>query len=70
MRYRLAFSFSLLIHLTCVLLLSAQGTHKGYNYAHLTINEGLCDNYIRAIHKDQQGFIWIGTSNGLDRYDG
>ncbi len=70
MRYRIAFSFSLLINMACVLLLSAQGTHKGYNYSHLTINEGLCDNFIRAIHKDQQGFIWIGTSNGLDRYDG
>src|SRR5690606_13115959 len=42
----------------------------GYNYSYLTIDEGLCDNFIRAIHKDQQGFIWIGTSNGLDRYDG
>ena len=31
---------------------------------------GLCDNTIRAIHKDRNGFMWIGTSNGLDRYDG
>ena len=70
MRYRIAFSFSLLIHLICVLLLPAQNNLTGYNYSYLTINEGLCDNFIRAIHKDQQGFIWIGTSNGLDRYDG
>ena len=70
MRYRIAFYFSLLINMVCVLLLPAQNNLTGYNYSYLTINEGLCDNFIRAIHKDQQGFIWIGTSNGLDRYDG
>ncbi len=50
--------------------LPAQSNLTGYNYTYLTLNEGLCDNFIRAIHKDYQGFIWIGTSNGLDRYDG
>ena len=70
MRYLNAFSFSLLINITWCLLLPAQTGLNGYNYSYLTINEGLCDNFIRAIHKDQQGFIWIGTSNGLDRYDG
>lgn len=41
-----------------------------YNYLYLTIRNGLCDNSIRAIHKDSQSFMWFGTSNGLDRYDG
>ena len=68
MRNRIAFCFSLLISMVC--MLPAQNNLTGYNYSYLTINEGLCDNFIRAIHKDQQGFIWIGTSNGLDRYDG
>lgn len=57
MRYRIAFYFSLLINMVCVLLLPAQNNLTGYNYSYLTINEGLCDNFIRAIHKDQQGFI-------------
>jgi signal transduction histidine kinase/ligand-binding sensor domain-containing protein/CheY-like chemotaxis protein/AraC-like DNA-binding protein len=69
MRYR--FSLCLFL-LTCirVLMLPAQNNPSAYNYSYLTINEGLCDNFIRAIHKDQLGFVWIGTSNGLDRYDG
>lgn len=70
MRYRFSFCFSLLISITRVVLLPAQNSSSGYNYSYLTINEGLCDNFIRAIHKDQLGFVWIGTSNGLDRYDG
>jgi len=41
-----------------------------YNYLFLNIRDGLCDNSIRAIHKDNNSFMWFGTSNGLDRYDG
>lgn len=48
----------------------AQDNLNGYNYQYLTIGNGLCDNSIRAIHKDKNSFMWIGTSNGLDRYDG
>lgn len=41
-----------------------------YDYVHLTISKGLCDNSVRAIYKDRNSFMWLGTSNGLDRYDG
>lgn len=51
-------------------ILSAQEYLNRYNYLHLTIQDGLCDNSIRAIHKDKNSFMWFGTSNGLDRYDG
>jgi signal transduction histidine kinase/ligand-binding sensor domain-containing protein/DNA-binding response OmpR family regulator len=33
-------------------------------------NEGLSSNSVYSIYKDKIGFIWIATSNGLDRYDG
>lgn len=32
--------------------------------------EGLNNERITAIHQDSLGFIWIGTYNGLHRYDG
>lgn len=51
-------------------LLMAQEKPKEYNFSYLTINNGLCDNSIRAIHKDRNSFMWFGTANGLDRYDG
>lgn len=36
----------------------------------LTVDEGLPNNYITVIKQDSRGFIWIGTRNGLVRYDG
>lgn len=37
---------------------------------HLDTGNGLSNNNINAIHRDSDGFIWIGTSSGLCRYDG
>lgn len=36
----------------------------------LTTVNGLSDNTIRHIYQDNKGFLWIGTLNGLNRYDG
>ena len=39
-------------------------------FKHLTINDGLSQNYVRAIEQDSKGFMWFGTSSGLQKYDG
>lgn len=36
----------------------------------ITANEGLSNNTVWAVLQDKSGFIWIGTVDGLDRYDG
>jgi len=36
----------------------------------LTMNDGLSSNSVLSIIQDNKGFMWIGTSNGLNRYDG
>lgn len=36
----------------------------------LTMQDGLADNTITSIYKDDDGFMWFGTNNGLSRYDG
>ncbi|OIN56944.1 sensor histidine kinase [Arsenicibacter rosenii] len=40
------------------------------SFEHYTTDEGLSSNYITALLKDRRGFLWIGTSNGLNRFDG
>ncbi|GAA4438724.1 two-component regulator propeller domain-containing protein [Pontibacter saemangeumensis] len=36
----------------------------------IDINTGLSSNQIKAFLKDSRGYLWIGTSSGLNRYDG
>lgn len=41
-----------------------------YKAKTVTTREGLSDNRVTCFHKDRKGFMWIGTRNGLNRYDG
>ncbi len=40
------------------------------SFGRITTEDGLPHNTVRTIVEDQQGFIWIGTRDGLARYDG
>jgi signal transduction histidine kinase/ligand-binding sensor domain-containing protein len=39
-------------------------------FTHLTIADGLSQATVNDVLQDSQGFIWLATENGLDRYDG
>ena len=41
-----------------------------FRVQHFTTAEGLPSNQVWAIEEDSLGFLWLGTSNGLVRYDG
>ena len=40
------------------------------NFQKLTIENGLSQNTINCILRDRTGFIWFGTENGLNKFDG
>lgn len=54
------------ISVCCNLL--AQGTQ--YRFSRIDIRNGLSNNQISSILRDDKGFMWFGTSSGLNRYDG
>ena len=41
-----------------------------FNTRHLTVENGLLGRRVNSIVQDDEGFIWIGTNEGLNRYDG
>jgi len=40
------------------------------NIEHFTIENGLSQSVVNCILQDSQGFMWIGTQDGLNKYDG
>jgi ligand-binding sensor domain-containing protein len=40
------------------------------SFKHINIEQGLSNSTIECIYQDKRGFIWIGTRDGLNRYDG
>ena len=64
------------LFLTIIVSLALTTPATGLNFLEnasfrsITINEGLSQNFVSSVAQDIPGFIWIGTKDGLNRYDG
>ena len=58
---------SLLLGLFLAISVSAKINSQ---FIHYEMNDGLSRNMVAAITQDQMGFMWFGTRNGLNRFDG
>ncbi|TVQ66252.1 MAG: hypothetical protein EA360_06430 [Balneolaceae bacterium] len=63
-----AFILALLCMFLLISNLFSQGPERTFH--HLTIREGLSQSTVRAIHQDRYGYLWFGSADGLNRYDG
>ncbi len=55
--------------LLCLQLLT-YANNTSYNFGHIDYTHGLSNNQILCFAEDNNGFLWIGTRSGLNRYDG
>ncbi len=60
-----------IIIFVCLVPCMLPAQQKGeYTFSHITQADGLLAKNVRAVVQDGKGFIWLLTSNGLQRYDG
>jgi signal transduction histidine kinase/ligand-binding sensor domain-containing protein/DNA-binding response OmpR family regulator len=59
---------SIVLVMMCFLLTNA--TAQDLIFKNLTTLDGLSQSHVRAIIKDKYGFMWFGTEEGLNKYDG
>ncbi|AHM62475.1 signal transduction histidine kinase [Flammeovirgaceae bacterium 311] len=67
---------AVLAGLLCLLFPGREFAHaqihqaNNHQFEHLTTEHGLSHNFVMYIMQDRKGYLWFGTGNGLDKYDG
>ncbi len=64
MKHHFLFAFVFII--SCI---TVTAQHR-FSFTHYTSDNGLSQNSITAIMKDSKGYIWLGTRDGLNKFDG
>jgi signal transduction histidine kinase/ligand-binding sensor domain-containing protein/DNA-binding response OmpR family regulator len=61
------------LFISCLCLLNpglSYSQTRDLKFKQLSTNEGLSQSHVTAIIKDSRGFMWFGTEDGLNKYDG
>ncbi|WP_158795541.1 two-component regulator propeller domain-containing protein [Pedobacter sp. L105] len=64
------FRIHLKILFCCILLLPLTGSAQSYYFKQYQTEDGLAHNTVISMIQDRNGFMWIGTKEGLNRFDG
>ncbi len=60
----------ILLSAGCILLFTVAAAAQQYRFESWTTNDGLPQNSVRAIVATTDGYLWMGTFEGLVRFDG
>jgi signal transduction histidine kinase/ligand-binding sensor domain-containing protein/DNA-binding response OmpR family regulator len=60
----------LLLLCVCWNCFVARSQQQQIRFEHLGINDGLSQSNVTCILQDSRGFMWFGTKDGINRYDG
>jgi PAS domain S-box-containing protein len=66
----MSFTQKLIAVFVVVTATAAPTAFGNIRFNHISTDDGLSQGFVQALIQDQQGFIWIGTQMGLNRYDG
>lgn len=58
------------IFILFLIFLSLPIFSRSYAFRGLSVTEGLSDLVVNAIYKDSLGYVWLGTGNSLECFDG
>ncbi len=59
--------------IACLILLfslNSNAQNENLRFEHIGIEEGLSNESITTIFQDSKGYMWFGTMDGLNKYDG
>lgn len=58
------------LYILILLSLNANLNAQIYPFRGYSIEDGLTENTVNAITQNTEGYVWIGTENGLNKFDG
>lgn len=52
------------------LLMNLRAQSRDIAFEHFSVDQGLSSPVVSCVYQDSTGYLWFGTNDGLDRYDG
>ena len=73
MKYKIRLIYIILLIMICNFTLNTYSVNASINdksFIRLDILSGFSSNNITCVHQDSNGYMWVGTVNGLNKYNG